>query len=100
MRAMVSIGSIFALFKSKMASDGFIARACSSTSSGVRGNVSSTPACLPVVRIFERNRKSSTATRIMTLRILRAAEGTGVSKSRGSRRRRLRVSAVGGSSGR
>ena len=40
------------------------------------GNVRSTPACLPVVRIFERKRKSSTATRIMRLRILRAAERT------------------------
>ena len=29
------------------------------------GKLSSTPACLPVVRILERNRKSSTATRIM-----------------------------------
>ena len=50
---IVLIGSVLPLFKSKMTSAGFRARACSRISSGDRANVSSTPACLAVARIFE-----------------------------------------------
>src|SRR5437764_1028919 len=74
---IVAIGSALLLLRSMIASVGFSFLALARISSGVWANLMSTPTCFATARIFERNRKSSTAARIVTRRSYIALHGGG-----------------------
>ena len=61
MAAIASSGRIFALFRSKMTSDGCLSRMLASTLSGLRSKNTDAPSALAAVEILTEKSRSSTA---------------------------------------